>query len=56
MVAGAAYVASCVTSIVFPAQMPVVSRVVMPLYFGELPMVLWLLVMGTKTPPAAEAA
>jgi hypothetical protein len=55
MVAGFAYVVTCVTAIVFPAQLATVSRVVMPLYFGELPIVLWLLVMGA-TVPQVEAA
>jgi uncharacterized protein DUF4386 len=50
IVAGFAYVVSCVTAIVFPGQIEVVSRVVMPLYVGELPIVLWLLVMGAKAP------
>jgi hypothetical protein len=50
MMAGVAYVVSCVTAIVFPANIDAVSRVVMPLYFGELPIVLWLLVMGAKVP------
>jgi predicted transporter len=50
MMAGVAYVISCVTAIVFPANIDAVSRVVMPLYFGELPIVLWLLVMGAKVP------
>lgn len=52
MAAGFAYVVSCVTSIVFPASLPVVSKVMMPLYFGELPIVIWLLVMGAKEPQA----
>jgi hypothetical protein len=50
MVAGFAYVVSCVTAIVFPASRAVVSKVLMPLYFGELPIVIWLLVMGAKEP------
>ena len=50
MFAGVAYVVSCVTSIVFPASLSVVSKVMMPLYFGELPIVIWLLVMGAKEP------
>jgi uncharacterized protein DUF4386 len=55
MVAGFAYVVSCVTSIVFPAYLDTVSRIMMPLYFGELPIVIWLLVMGAKA-PQVEAA
>jgi hypothetical protein len=50
MFAGVAYIVSCVTSIVFPASLSVVSKVMMPLYFGELPIVIWLLVMGAKEP------
>lgn len=55
MVAGFAYVVTCVTAIVFPAQLAMVSRVVMPLYIGELPIVLWLLVMGARVPQAEVA-
>jgi Domain of unknown function (DUF4386) len=55
MVAGFAYVVTCITAIVFPAQLDTVSRVVTPLYLGELPIVIWLLVMGAKV-PQAEAA
>jgi hypothetical protein len=55
IVAGSAYVATCVTAVVFPAQLEAVSRVVMPLYVGELPIVLWLVVMGAKM-PHVEAA
>jgi len=50
MVAGSAYLVSCVTAIIFPARIQVVSQVMMPLYFGELPIVIWLLVMGAKEP------
>ena len=50
MVAGVAYVVTCVTAIAFPAHLGAVSKVVMPLYFGELPIVIWLLVMGAKEP------
>jgi hypothetical protein len=56
MVAGFAYVVSCVTSIVFPAHMRVVSQAMMPLYFGELPIVIWLLVMGAKVPQGSAAS
>ena len=50
MVAGSAYVISSVTSITLPAHRQVVSRIMMPLYFGEVPIILWLLIMGAKTP------
>jgi hypothetical protein len=48
MVTGAAYVATSFTGIVFPDQLPLVSRVAMPLYFGELPIVFWMLLFGTQ--------
>lgn len=54
MVAGFAYVASSVTTIVLPAYRHVVSQVMTPLYFGELPIVFWLLIKGAKV-PAPEA-
>lgn len=52
--AGVAYVVTCVTAIVFPAHRGVVSQIVMPLYFAELPMVFWLLIMGAKAPAEAQ--
>jgi uncharacterized protein DUF4386 len=48
MVAGSGYLVTCSTSIVFPDQLHTVSKLMMPLYFGELPIVFWLLVMGAK--------
>ena len=50
MVAGFAYVASSVTTIVLPAYRQVVSRVMMPLYFGEIPIIFWLLIKGARVP------
>jgi len=50
MVAGSGYLVTCSTSIVFPDQLHTVSKLMMPLYFGELPIVFWLLVMGAKVP------
>ena len=50
MVAGFAYLASSFTSIVLPAYRHVVSKIMMPLYFGEVPIILWLLIMGAKVP------
>jgi len=52
MVAGVGYVVTCVVRIVFPAQIHVVSQVLTPLYFGELPIIFWLLIMGAKVPQA----
>jgi hypothetical protein len=48
LVAGSAYVISSVTSIGFPAYRSVVSRFMWPLYFGEVPIILWLLIKGAE--------
>ena len=52
MVAGFAYLASSVTSIALPAYRQVVSRIMMPLYFGEVPIIFWLLIKGARVPEA----
>ena len=57
MVAGFAYVTNSVTSMVLPAYRHVASQVMMPLYFGELPIIFWLLIKGAKVPlPKAQAS
>ena len=50
MVAGVGYVTSSVTSLVLPADSHAVSRVMMPLYLGELPIMFWLLIRGAREP------
>ena len=50
LVAGVGYLTSSVTTLVLPAYRPVVSRFMMPLYFGELPIIFWLLVKGANVP------
>jgi hypothetical protein len=50
MVAGFAYLMSSFTSIVLPAYRHVVSQIMMPLYFGEVPIIFWLLIKGAKVP------
>jgi Domain of unknown function (DUF4386) len=52
MVAGFAYLTTSVTSIALPAYTHVVSQVMMPLYFGEVPIIFWLLIKGAKVPQA----
>ena len=52
MVAGFAYLVSSFTSIAAPAYKPVISKFMMPLYFGEVPIILWMLVMGARAPQA----
>ena len=48
LVAGFGYVTSSVTAIVLPAYSEIVSRVAMPLLFGEFPIIFWLLIKGAK--------
>ena len=48
IVAGFAYPLWSFTSIVLPAYARVVSQMVMPLEFGELPIIFWLLVKGAS--------
>jgi uncharacterized protein DUF4386 len=59
LLAGLGYVASCIGYILFPAQLPTISTIVSPLYFGEVPIILWLLVKGaptTRTPSSSATA
>jgi uncharacterized membrane protein YhaH (DUF805 family) len=53
MVAGCGYLAFSVTSIVSPEYRRILFRVLMPLYFGEVPMIFWLLIKGAKVPQQA---
>jgi hypothetical protein len=46
--AGFAYPIVCFTSIALPAHAHVVSQILLPLQFGELPIIFWLLVKGAK--------
>jgi uncharacterized membrane protein YwzB len=56
LVAGIAYLASGVTSLALPEYRSAVSRAMMPLYFGEVPVIFWLLFKGARTPRVAPAA
>jgi len=56
LVAGFGYLASAFTSIGFPAYRQVVSRIMMPLYFGELPIIFWLLIKGADVKPREAAS
>ena len=51
-----AYPVSSFTSLVLPHYGPIVSRLIMPLYSGELWFMLWLLIRGAKDQPLAAAA
>lgn len=46
---GFAYVAICVTYFLVPQYSGVVGNVSQPLLFGEIAIMLWMLVMGTRT-------
>lgn len=50
LVAGLAYMINSVTSLVMPDHGQVVSRIMMPLYFAEVPIIFWLLIKGAKVP------
>jgi len=57
VVAGFAYLISSMTSIVLPEYRGVVSRIMMPLYFGEVPIIFWLLIKGAEVPrPQARSS
>jgi hypothetical protein len=53
-VSGFAYVVTSITAVALPARLDFVSRLMSPLYFGELVMVLWLPIIGARV-PAQEA-
>ena len=55
MLAGVGYVISSFTTLLLPQYAPLVSQVVAPLQFGELPIIFWLLVRGAKTSPGDVA-
>jgi hypothetical protein len=50
MVAGVGYLVTGFTSLLFPERLGLVSKVMMPLYFGELPIVFWLAIVGARPP------
>jgi hypothetical protein len=55
MLAGAAYLATSFTTLVMPQYAPLAEKIAMPLYFGELPIIFWLLIWGARTKPAASS-
>ena len=50
IVAGFAYLVTSAVSIALPDYRRVVSQYMMPLYFGEVPIIFWLLIKGAKEP------
>jgi len=50
IVAGFAYLVTSAVSIALPDYRRVVSQYMMPFYFGEVPIIFWLLIKGAKVP------
>lgn len=48
MLAGVGYVASSFATLVLPQYADLVAKITMPLAFGELPIIAWLLIRGAK--------
>jgi hypothetical protein len=48
LIAGVGYLVTSVTSIALPAYQHIVSQVMMPIYFGEVPIIFWLLIKGAR--------
>lgn len=48
MIAGLAYLASSITALLLPQHVQLVNRITMVLYFGEVPIIFWLLIWGAK--------
>ncbi|MGH7726309.1 MAG: DUF4386 domain-containing protein [Candidatus Eiseniibacteriota bacterium] len=55
-IAGFAYLASAFATLVVPELLPVVSRFALPFEVAEVPIILWLLIFGARTQPAATEA
>jgi hypothetical protein len=53
MIAGSAYLVSSVTALALPVYKAAVYRAMMPLYFGEVPIIFWLMLKGARVPQAA---
>ncbi|HEX6792134.1 MAG TPA: DUF4386 domain-containing protein [Candidatus Krumholzibacteria bacterium] len=48
MIAGVGYLVTGFSNIVFPEHRQLVGKWMMPLYFGEIPIVFWLLIKGAR--------
>ena len=49
MAAGAGYLATASATLVLPHYAARVEQVASPLYFGELPFIVWLVIWGART-------
>jgi hypothetical protein len=54
-ISGVGYIATGVAFLVLPEHLPLIRRILTPLYFGELGMVLWLPIMGARARRVAAA-
>jgi len=52
MIAGFGYLTSSFTSLLLPQYAKFVGQFAMVLYFGELPIIFWLLIWGAKVQPS----
>ncbi len=48
MIAGVGYLASAFATLVLPQYAPLVNKLALPLEFGELPIIVWLVIWGAK--------
>ena len=55
LVAGVAYCASSTGSLLWPEQRGAINRYLMPLFFGEVPIIFWLLLNGARERPSESA-
>jgi hypothetical protein len=53
---GAAYLATSLTGLLLPEHLGRVASITFPALLGEIALVLWLLIMGAKAPPAPAKA
>lgn len=56
VVAGIAYLVTSITSLTLPDQRRFLSRIMMPLYFAEVPIIFWLLIKGAAVPRSQSQA
>ncbi len=52
LLAGFAYCVTSATSLLWPEHRTMINRFMMPLYFGEVPIIFWLLIKGARQLPA----
>jgi hypothetical protein len=56
LVAGVAYCVTSTASLLWPEHKAVINRYVTPLYFGEMPIIFWLLIKGARERSVGDAA